>query len=274
MDFKDKSVVVTGASSGIGRELAVALARKGAHVTLAARDERALAEVVAECEAAGGRAVAVAADVSDEAACRRVVEAAVGAAGGIDALVNNAGISMWGRFDELEDLSMVERIMRVNYLGSVYCTRYALPHLKRRKGLLVAVSSLTGKFGVPTRTAYSASKHAVQGFFDSLRVELIGSGVDVLVVSPGFVATPIRARALGPDGKPTGESPRDESSETMSTEECVRLIVRAMERRDRELVMTARGRFGLWMKLIAPGFVDRLALKALRERNDRVVPKA
>src|SRR5688572_29499062 len=145
MDFKDKSVVITGASSGIGRELAVA------------------------------------ADVSDEAACRRVVEAAVEAAGGVDVLVNNAGISMWGRFDELEDLSMVERIMRVNYFGAVYCTRYALPHLKKRGGLLVAISSLTGKFGVPTRTAYSASKHSVQGFFDSLRVELIGSGVDVLV---------------------------------------------------------------------------------------------
>ena len=273
MDFRDKSVIITGASSGIGRELAVALAGRGAKLTLAARDERALAEAVAACEAAGGRAVAVSADVSDEAACRRIVERAVEAFGGVDALVNNAGISMWGRFDELEDLSMVERIMRVNYLGAVFCTHSALPHLKAAKGLVVAVSSLTGKFGVPTRTAYAASKHAMQGFFDSLRVELMGTGVDVLVVSPGFVATPIRSRALGPDGAPTGESPRDESHDTMTVEECVRLIVRAMERRDRELVMTARGRFGLWMRLVAPGFVDRLALKALRERNDRVVRK-
>jgi NAD(P)-dependent dehydrogenase (short-subunit alcohol dehydrogenase family) len=270
VDFRDKSVVITGASSGIGRELAVVLAGRGARLTLAARDERALAEAAAACESAGGRAVAVRADVAEEADCRRLVDEAVAAFGGLDALVNNAGISMWGRFDELEDLSMVDRIMRVNYLGSVFCTRYALAHLKRSKGLVVAISSLTGKFGVPTRSAYAASKHAVQGFFDSLRVELAETGVDVLVVSPGFVATPIRARALGPDGRPHGESPRDESRDTMSVEECVRLIVGAMERRDRELVMTAKGRLGLWLQLVAPRLVDRMALKALRERDRRL----
>jgi len=267
MDFEARTVIVTGASSGIGRELAVALAARGARLALAARDTSALAEAVAECEKAGGRAIAIAADVGDEAACRHLVEETIAAFGGVDVLVNNAGISMWGRFDELEDLSMVERIMRVNYLGSVYCTRYALPHLKATKGLIVAISSLTGKFGVPTRSAYAASKHAMQGFFDSLRVELMGAGVDVLVVAPGFVATPIRSRALGPDGKPHGESPRDESRDTMPVDECVRQIVRAMERRDRELVMTAKGKLGLWLKLIAPGFVDRLAVKALEERD-------
>jgi NAD(P)-dependent dehydrogenase (short-subunit alcohol dehydrogenase family) len=270
MDFEAKTVVVTGASSGIGRELAIALAGRGARLALAARDASALAEAAAACEKAGGRAVAVAADVSDEAACRHLVEETVAAFGGVDVLVNNAGISMWGRFEELEDLSLVERIMRVNYLGAVYCTRYALPHLKAAGGLIVAISSLTGKFGVPTRSAYAASKHAMQGFFDSLRVELMGTGVDVLVVSPGFVATPIRSRAIGPDGKPHGESPRDESRDTMAVDECVRQILGAMQRRDRELVMTAKGRLGLWLKLVAPGFVDRLALKALKERDRKL----
>lgn len=269
MDFHDRSVVITGASSGIGRELAVQLAGRGAQLTLAAREAAALDDVAAACEAAGGRAIAVPADVTDREACRRLVASAVEEFGGVDALVNNAGISMWGRFDELEDLSMVERIMRVNYLGAVYCTHAALPHLKARRGLLVAISSLTGKYGVPTRSAYAASKHAMQGFFDSLRVELRGTGVDVLVVSPGFVATPIRARALGPDGKPHGESPRDETRGTMPVEECVRQIVRAMEHRDRELVMTLKGRLGLWLQLIAPGLVDAMAVKALRERNSR-----
>ncbi len=267
MELRDKSVIVTGASSGIGRELAVALARRGARLALAARSAEALAEVTSECEATGGRAVAIPTDVGDEAACRRLVDETVAAFGGVDMLVNNAGISMWGRFDELEDLSVVERLMRVNYLGAVYCTRYALPHLKASKGLLVAVSSLTGKFGVPTRSAYAASKHAMQGFFDSLRIELLETGVDVLVVSPGFVATPIRANAFGNDGKPRGESPRDESKNTMPVDECVRQIVASIDRRDRELVMTPRGRLGLWIKLIAPGLVDRMALKALRERN-------
>jgi short-subunit dehydrogenase len=267
MDFRGKSVVITGASSGIGRELAVDLARRGACLTLAARDAAALAETAASCASAGGRAVAVTADVTDQTACARIVEKATSEFGGVDVLVNNAGISMWGRFDEIEDLSLVDRIMRVNYLGSVFCTHYALPSLKERKGLIVAISSLTGLTGVPTRSAYAASKHAMQGFFDSLRIELVGTGVDVLVVSPGFVATPIRSRALAPDGKAHGASPRDESRDTMPVEECVRQIVRAMERRQRSLVMTARARFALWLKLVAPGLVDRVAAAAVRERN-------
>lgn len=267
MDFRGKVVLITGASSGIGRALSVALARRGATLGLGARSKDALDLVAAECIAAGGKAVAVETDVADESSCRRFVERAVEVFGGVDVLVNNAGVSMWSRFDELEDLSAVERLMRVNYLGSVYCTRYALPHLKSSRGLLVAISSLTGKFGVPTRSAYAASKHAVQGFFDSLRIEIADSGVDVLVVSPGFVDTDIRATAFGADGAPRGASPRDESRNTMPVAECVRLIVRAMARRDRELVMTGPGRLGLWLRLIAPSLVDRLAKRALRERD-------
>ena len=169
MNFMNKSVVITGASAGIGRELAVELARRGALLTLAARGAEGLAEAARVCEAEGARAVTVTADVGERADCERIVSAAVEAHGGVDVLVNNAGISMWGRFDEIEDLSIFERIMRINYLGAVYCTHYALPHLKTRRGLIVAVSSLTGKTGVPTRSAYAASKHAMQGFFDSSR---------------------------------------------------------------------------------------------------------
>ncbi len=267
MDFTGKSIVITGASSGIGRQLAIVLAREGAHITLAARDAQALEEVVRECGNAGGRSIAVPTDVSDQASCDALIKAAVEAFGGVDVLVNNAGISMWGRFDEMTDLGMVERIMRVNYFGAVYCTHAALPYVKASKGLLVAVSSLTGKTGVPTRTAYAASKHAMQGFFDSLRIELMGSGVDVLVVSPGFVATPIRDRALGPDGKPRGKSPRNEEKGNMSVEECVRQIVVAMRKRKRELVMTVTGRVGVIVKAFAPGLVDRLAARMNSERN-------
>jgi len=267
VDFRGRSVVITGASSGIGEELALVLARAGAHLTLAARDAKALESVAAACEKAGGKAVFISADVADEEACRRIAEKAVAAHGGIDVLVNNAGISMWSRFDALENLSMIDRIMRVNYIGAVACTYYALPHLKRSKGLIVAISSLTGKTGVPTRSAYAASKHAMQGFFESLRIELRDSGVDVLIVSPGFVATPIRSRALAADGAPHGDSPRDESRGTMSVQECVRQVVAAMRARRRDLVMTPRARLALWVKLIAPGIVDRIAAKAVRERD-------
>ncbi|WP_224360515.1 SDR family oxidoreductase [Hyalangium versicolor] len=266
-NMQGKTIVITGASAGIGKELAVVYASRRANVVLAARSEEALAQVKQQCEQAGGRALAVATDVADPEACRRMVERAVETFGGIDTLVNNAGITMWARLDEVTDLSLFERIMRVNYLGSVYCTYHALPHLKARKGLLVAISSLTGKTGVPTRSAYAASKHAMQGFFDSVRVELRDTGVDVLVVSPGFVATEIRDRAVGPDGKPIQKSRRDESKGTMDLQTCVELIVRAMDRRDRDLVMTTKAKVAQVLKLIAPGFVDIIAQKAVQDRD-------
>jgi short-subunit dehydrogenase len=171
------------------------------------------------------------------------------------------------RFDEITDLSIFEQVMQVNYLGAVYCTHYALPHLKASRGLLVAISSLSGKTGVPTRTGYVASKHAMQGFFDTLRIELRGTGVDVLVVSPGFVATDIRQRALGANGQPLGQSPRDESKGNMPVDECVRQIVWAMQRRKREHLMTLKGKVTPWVKLIAPGFVDRIAANTIRTTN-------
>ncbi|MGZ5573371.1 MAG: SDR family oxidoreductase, partial [Usitatibacter sp.] len=177
---------------------------------------------------------------------------------GIDVLVNNAGMTMWARFEDIEDLSILERIMQVNYMGAVYCTRHALPYLHASGGVLVGISSLAGRTGVPTRTGYSASKHAMTGFFDSLRIELAGSGVAVTMIYPGFVATGIRENATGPDGKPIMVSPVKEG-EVMSVEDCSRRIVRAIERREREVVMTARGRIGMWLKLIAPSLIDRIA---------------
>ena len=264
--MQGKVVVITGASAGIGGALAVSLAARGASLVLGARSADALADVARQCERAGGRALAVPTDVTAPADCEALVGRAVEAFGGVDVLVNNAGISMWARFDEVSDLDVFDRIMQVNYLGAVYCTHYALPHLVRRRGLIVAISSLTGKTGVPTRSGYAASKHAVQGFFDSLRIELRDEGVDVLVVSPGFVSTDIRARALGPDGAPLGESPRDEGRGTMSLAACVEQTVGAIEQRKRELVMTPRARLGLYLKLIAPRLVDRMAARAVRSR--------
>lgn len=262
--MQGKTVIITGASAGIGEELAVALAARGAKLVLAARDAEALARVQQRCEQAGGKAVSVPTDVADPEACRRLVERAVEAFGGIDALVNNAGVTMWARFDEVTDMSVFERLMRVNYLGSVYCTHYALPHLKASKGLVVAVTSVTGKTGVPTRTGYAASKHAMHGFFDSLRIELRDSGVDVLVVAPGFVATGIRARALGADGKPLGKSHLGEERGMMDSTTCAQRILLAMERREREVVMMPRGKLAMLLKVLAPGVVDRMAAKALQ----------
>jgi NAD(P)-dependent dehydrogenase (short-subunit alcohol dehydrogenase family) len=206
--------------------------------------------------------VTVRADVAVEHDCQAIVAGAVLAFGRLDALVNNAGATMWARFEEIEDVSVLERIMRVNYMGAVYCTRHALPYLRESRGRIVGISSLAGRTGVPTRTGYAASKHAMTGFFDSLRIELADSGVSVTMIYPGFVATGIRENATGPDGKPIMVSPVQEG-EVMKVEDCARRIVRAMERREREVVMTARGKMGLWLKLIAPGLVDRIARRAI-----------
>jgi short-subunit dehydrogenase len=181
----------------------------------------------------------------------------------IDALVNNAGITMWANFEEVSDLSIFEQIMRVNYLGSVYCTYYALPHLKQSRGQIIGISSLTGKAGVPTRSGYAASKHAMVGFFDSLRIEVAPYGVSVTMIYPGFVASGVRTRAFGPDGKPLDKSPVREG-DVMTVETCARLIIGAMAKRKRELVMTLRGKLGQWLKLIAPGLVDRIASQAIK----------
>ena len=262
--FHENVVVLTGASEGIGREMALRLAAQGAWLALAARDGAKLEAVAAECRARAGRAIAVPTDVADRAQCIRLVERTVAEFGRIDTLVNNAGVSMWARFDEVTDLAPFERMMQVNYFGSLYCTHAALPHLKATRGRIVGVSSLTGRAGVPTRSGYAATKHAMAGFFDSLRIELADEGVTVTMVYPGFVSTGIRTHAFGPDGRMLASSPVRES-EVMTPEECARQIIGAMAARRRELLMTVRGKVGAWIKLIAPGVVDRIARRAIEQ---------
>lgn len=186
--------------------------------------------------------------------------------GTIDVLVNDAGGTMWTNFDQITDTSIFEKLMRLNYLGSVYCTYYALPHLKKSRGLIVAVSSVAGIAGVPTRTGYAASKHALFGFFDSLRIELDGTGVGVTMVAPAFVLSEIHRRALGCDGKPLGKSPLKEDK-IMTAEKCAALIARAMENRDRLLITDSRARVGRWLRIVAPRLVDNIAKKAIQEKK-------
>jgi len=266
--FASRVVLVTGASSGIGAELALQFAAGGARVALVARDVARLEEVATRCRAAGGEAFVIGADVSDTDACRALVERTVSHYGRIDILVNNAGMGAGGRFEEITDLSIFETLMRVNFLGAVWCTAHALPHLKKSRGSIVAVSSLAGLTGVPGRTAYAATKHAMAGFFDSLRIELAGTDVTVTVVYPGFVFSDINRRALAPDGTPFGDRAyQRKKGETMETDECCRLIMGAVARRDRDLVMTWRGKVGRVVKLISPTLVDRLALRTIREKQ-------
>jgi NAD(P)-dependent dehydrogenase (short-subunit alcohol dehydrogenase family) len=261
--YTGKVVVVTGASQGIGRALCLELAPQRPRLALAARDGSALEDVASACRERGAEALVVETDVTDEAACRRLVDRTVEELGALDVLVNNAGIGMIARLDEVEDLSIYDRLMRVNFLGSVYPTSFALPHLKKSRGQIVAVSSLAGLTGVPLRTGYAATKHAQIGFFDSLRIELRDTGVSVTVVAPYYVQSEIRRRAVGGDGQPLPTSPVRET-EVMSAEECARQTVAAMESRQRMLVMTLKGRLGRWARLVAPGLVDRMAERSVR----------
>lgn len=260
--FHEKVVIITGASAGIGKALALQLAEQKAWLVLAARREEALQEVADTCEQKGGMATVVPTDVGDEEQCRHLINEAVNAYGRIDVLVNNAGITTYTMFENVEDLSMMKKIMRVNYFGSVYCTYYALPHLKKTAGLIVGISSLSGKTGIPTRAFYSASKHAMAGFFDSLRIELKGTGVGVTMIYPGFVKSDIRKQALGSDGQVIGTSHISEQG-IMSAEECADIIIDAMAKRKRQVVMTTRGKIAQWIKLIAPGVVDNIARRAI-----------
>ena len=255
-------VIVTGASAGIGRHLALQLADQGARIVLAARTATKLEEIAEQCRQRGAQVIVVPTDVAKQRQCENLIEETVREYGSIDTVINNAGISMWARFEDIKDLSLMEQIMRVNYFGSMYCTYYALPYLKKSRGRIVGISSLTGKTGVPTRTGYAASKHAMAGFFDSLRIELADYGVSVTMIYPGFVATQVRKRAYGADGKSLERSPLRET-EVMTAEFCAQLILKAAAQRKRELVMTRRGRLGLWLKLIAPRLVDRIASEAI-----------
>ena len=266
VSFASRVIVITGASDGIGAELARQLSADKPTLVLAARRRDALNAVARQCEAAGAQTLCVVTDVSVEADCRALIAATVEKFGRIDALVNNAGVSMHANLDEIADTSVYENLMRINLMGSIWPTHAALPHLKSSKGLVVAVASLAGLVGVPGRTAYCATKFAQTGFFEALRVELQPEGVDVCIVYPGVVATEIRRNGWNAKGETAGSSGLSETG-AMSVEECAGLIVSAMRSRKREEVMSAKGKLGRWMKLIAPAQVDAMARAALAKEH-------
>lgn len=262
-------IVITGASDGIGAEMARQLARqhgKNLGLVLAARTAATLQTVAAQCEALGAQCLVVPTDVSVQAQCQALITSAAERFGRIDGLINNAGISAQALFAEVraDDLGWYEQLMRINLWGSVWCTHAALPYLRQSRGSIVAVSSLAGLIGVPGRTAYNASKFAMAGFFEGLRAELKPAGVSVTIAYPGVVATQIRHRGFNAAGGALGGSGLKEDK-AMSVEECAGLIVGAMLARRREVVMSAKGKLGRWLKLIAPGLVERMALAALKD---------
>jgi short-subunit dehydrogenase len=253
--FGGRSVIVTGASQGIGRATALALAEHGARLALGARDAATLDLVARACREAGAEALPVPMDVSDPSSCEALVASARERYGGVDALILNAGVGMAARFDEEADLSVYERLMRVNYLGCVYPTKAALADLKRSRGRIGVVASVAGLTGVPTRAGYAATKHALFGFFDSLRIELIESGVTITMLAPDAV----RSEPRGLAARGGVEVDRD----VMTEMECADRLLAALARRERLAVLSWRGRVGRWVRLFAPGLIDRAARRAV-----------
>lgn len=258
--FFENVSIITGASSGIGEALALLLADQGAWLTLAARNAELLEDVAEKCRQRGGKAIAIPTDVAEKSQCKNLIDRTVEIYGRIDTLINNAGYAVASRFDELKDLTLFEKTIQVNFFGSVYCTHYAMPYLKKSNGRLSAVSSLRGKLPSATADGYGAAKHAMGEFFASLRNELAGTAVSVTVIYPNWVSTGITSRAIKADGKQTGQISINEK-DAMSAETCAGIIIKSIAKRKRDVIMTFQGKFGLWLKLIAPRMVDRILLK-------------
>jgi NAD(P)-dependent dehydrogenase (short-subunit alcohol dehydrogenase family) len=253
--FKDKVIIVTGASSGIGLASARLFGSYGAKVVMAARSYDKLLEL-AKGVGDEDHVLCVRTDVTKEEDCRNLVDETVKKFGGVDILVNNAGISMRAMFKDL-DLDVIRRLMDVNFWGTVYCTKFALPYLLKSKGSLVGVISIAGYSALPARTGYSASKYAVRGFLDTVRIEHLYDGLNVLVFAPGYTDSNVRRAALTADGSQQGDTPLKEDK-LMSAEECALHLAKALYRRRRQAILTPLGKATVWMHKWFPSLLDRL----------------
>lgn len=264
--MKNKVVVVTGASSGIGKATAMHFAENGAKLLIVARNREKLATCAAEIKAIPAEVLEVVADVSIKEDCKRVVDECIAYYGQMDVLINNAGISMRAIFEKAE-LSVIEKVMQVNFWGGVYCTKFALPHLLKTEGSIVAVSSIAGYVGLPARTGYSASKFAMHGFFEALRAENLEKNLHVLIACPGFTASNIRNTALKADGNAQGQSPRKEEK-MMSAEEVADTIYRAVKKRKPSIVLTTEGKMAVFLKKFFPNWIQQMVFNKLKKEEN------
>lgn len=261
-----KIIVITGASSGIGEAMARLYSKMGAKVVLGARNEVKLSLLVQIIRSEGGKAAYIATDVTKEEDCKRLIRTAIDEFGGIDVLICNAGISMRASFDDV-DMGVLHRVMDVNFWGTAYCAKYALPYLRASKGSLVGISSVAGIHGLPGRTGYSASKFAMTGLLETIRIENVKRGLHVMIACPGFTASNVRYSALTADGSVQGETPREENK-MMTAEEVARKVAEGIIKRKRLCLMEPKGRATYFVKKFAPSLLDRVFYRVMsREPN-------
>ena len=264
--FRDKVCIITGASSGLGKSLALHLAKEKATVVLFARSEPQLKEVSEACQKEGANTLVVCGDITKAADCLFLIDQVIQEFQQIDYLINNAGLSMWSAFSDISELDAFEKLIAVNYLGSVYCTHFALPYLIKSKGLVVAISSLQGRYGVPYHTGYSAAKHAVHGFFNALRFELSNKDVGVLIVTPGWLqGTNLRANALVANEE---KKFRHQSSKSgISLEVCSKTILNAMIQRKKELCMPKKMKLLFLLDILFPRLAAWYVLRRVKQET-------
>lgn len=259
--FSDKVVIVTGASSGIGLAISREFAKNGSKVVLAARSELKLQELAQDINRDSNMTLVVKTDVSIEEDCKNLIAKTIEKFGRIDILVNNAGLSMRASFPEV-DLKVLHRLMDVNFWGTVHCTKYALPYLIASKGSLVGVSSVAGFHGLPGRTGYSASKFAIHGFLETIRIENLRKGLHVMIIAPGFTSTDIRRHALTANGEEQGESPLDEHK-LMPPEYVAKWVLKGIRKKKRNKHLTLEGKLTALFQRILPDVVDWAYYRAM-----------
>ncbi|NVJ85405.1 MAG: SDR family oxidoreductase [Algoriphagus sp.] len=266
MKFKDKVVIITGATSGIGEACAEVFGREGANLAITGRNPQKLENTTSNLRNMGFEVLPILADAGSESDNQRMAEETLKNFGRIDVLINNAGISMRALFQDL-DLDVFRKVMDTNFWGTVYATKFCLPAILESKGSIIGVSSINGYRGTPARTAYTASKYAMNGFFEALRTEVMKKGVHVLVVAPGFTASNIRNTALTADGSSQGESPRDESK-MMTSEEVAAHILKATIKRKRDIVLTSQGKLAVFLNKWMPGILDGIVYNQMAKEKD------
>jgi short-subunit dehydrogenase len=259
--MKNKVVVITGASSGIGKALAYEFASKGSKIVIGARNHEKLIEIAEDIKLKGGDIAFAQADVSVESDCKNLILTAIERFGKIDVVINNAGISMRSLFEDV-DLKVIKELMNTNFWGTVYCSKYALPHLLEQKGSLVGVSSIGGVKGLPGRTGYSSSKFAMQGLLECIRIENLKNGLHVMIAYPGFTATDIRLKSRGSDGQFQGESPRNEDK-LMTAEQVASKIYAAIKGRKYKVILTSKGKATVFLNKFFPRWLDRMVYKEM-----------
>jgi NAD(P)-dependent dehydrogenase (short-subunit alcohol dehydrogenase family) len=259
--FAGRTVLVTGAGGGLGRAIAMRFAQAGARVAALDKDTTGLESLGVEIEGRGGQCLALPCDITDAEACNQAVAATLRRFGTLDVLVNNAGMSQRSGFS-VTDLAVIRRVMDVNFYGAVHCTKAALPHLVAARGLIVAVSSVAGYTPLIARTGYAASKHAMHGFFESLRTELAPAGVDVMMVCPSFIATRIDRNALGGDGGPVQHA-QVTVGDRLSPDAVAERIVAGAERSRRLLLVGRTAWQAWWVSRLAPRLYEKLMARRL-----------